>query len=155
MPLGIWDQPPFQTVRPTAALPQTAAESIFRIAGGKICLLGLVGEVTTVLPATTNATKIQFVSTIPAATTDLCATLDITGKAAGTLLSIVGVVATALVATTNNLVVPASMIPFPGIVLGIGDLKLNCGGSMTTGAARWTALWIPLDNTGYLQYVAH
>jgi hypothetical protein len=64
--------------------------------------------------------------------------------------------ATAMVATTNNLVVPARHDPLaPGMVLGSGDIKLNCGGSMVTGAVKWTALWIPLDNTGSLAYVPH
>jgi hypothetical protein len=134
MPLGIWDQPPFQTVRPTAALPQTAAESIFRIAGGKIAL-GTRRRSDDGSPGhdQRDQDSIRLDDTGPQPTS---APLDITGKAAGTLLSIVGVLATALVATTNNLVVPASLIPWPGMVLGSGDIKLNCGGSMVTGAVR-------------------
>lgn len=131
--------------RPTALPPQGAAAAIFRISGGKIRVLGIYGDVTTTIGAVANATKLQFVSTTPGSTTDLCATLDITGKAAGSIFSVVGVLATAMKVTTNNLVVPADNIPQPGVVLGPGDIKVNCAGSSVTGAIKWTLVYENVD----------
>lgn len=136
--------------RAAALLPQTAAGTLFNITGGKVLITAIYGEVVVVLPATANATKLQFVSTSPGSTTDLCATLDITGKAVGTVFSIVGVLATALKATTNNMVVPADNIPAPGLVLGPGAIKVNCGGSMVTGTVKWTVNYLPIDASGGL-----
>jgi len=135
---------PQLTEKAAAALPQTAAGTLFNVTGGKILVLGIYGEVTTVIQTQANVTKLQFVSTTPAATTDLCATLDITAKAVGSVFSIVGVLATAMKVTTNNLVVPADDIPAPGLTIGIGAIKLNCGAS-NTGAVKWTIRWVPIE----------
>lgn len=133
------------TERPTAALPQTAAGTLFNITGGKVRILGIYGEVTTVIQTQANATKLQFVSTTPGATTDLCGTLDITAKAVGSVFSITGTLATAMKVTTNNMVVPADDLAAPGLVLGAGAIKLNCAAS-NTGATKWTVLWVPIDS---------
>lgn len=133
--------------RASAALPQSVAGTLFNITGGKVLITGIYGEVTTVIQTQANASKLQFVSTTPGSTTDLCATLDITAKAVGSLFSIVGVLATAMKVTTNNLVVPADNIPAPGIVLGPGAIKLNCAAS-NTGAVKWTITYIPIDASG-------
>lgn len=139
--------------KPAASLPQTAAGTLFNVTGGKVRILGVYGEVTTVIQTQANASKLQFVSTTPGATTDLCATLDITAKAVGSVFSIVGVLATAMKVTTNNLVVPADDIPAPGVVLGIGAIKLNCAAS-NTGAVKWTVLWIPIDSGANVAFAA-
>ncbi len=133
------------TERPAAALPQTAAGTLFNITGGKVRILGIYGEVTTVIQTQANATKLQFVSTTPGATTDLCGTLDITAKAVGSVFSITGTLATAMKVTTNNMVVPADDLAAPGLVLGAGAIKLNCAAS-NTGATKWTVLWVPIDS---------
>lgn len=135
--------------RAAAALPQTAAVSIFRIAGGKVRIKSIVGEVTTVIQTQGNNTKLKFTSTSPGSTTDLCAVLDITAKAVGSLFSITGTLATAMKATTNNMVVPADDIPAQGLVLGPGDIKLDCAAS-NTGAVKWTVEWEPVDGSGNL-----
>lgn len=140
------------TQRPTATLPQTAAGSLFRITGGKVRIKSIVGEVTTVIQTQANATKLQFVGTNPVATTDLCATLDITAKAVGSLFTIVGVVATAMKVTTNNLVVPADDMGANGLILGPGDIKLNCAAS-NTGNVKWTVEWERVDLEANLAFV--
>lgn len=142
----LWSRRIPQVIEKAAALiPQTAAASLFTITGGKILVLGLYGEVVTAIGAVANATKIQFVGTNPVATTDLCSTLDINAKASGVTFSIVGVLATALKATTANLVVPADNIPAPGVVLGPGVIKVNCAGNSVTGTIKWSLVYMPLE----------
>lgn len=133
--------------RTTANLPQTTASSIFRVSGGKVRVLSIVGEVTTVIQTQANNTKLQFASTSPGSTTDLCAVLDITAKAVGSLFSITGTLATAMKATTNNMIVPADNLATPGLVLGPGDIKLSCAAS-NTGQVKWTITYEPLDAGG-------
>lgn len=136
---------PQVTEKAAALIPQTASANLFTITGGKIQVLGIFGEVVTAIGAVANATKIKFTGTNPVATTDLCATLDINAKASGVTFSIVGVLATAMKSTTNNLVVPADSIPWPGVVLGPGVIKVDCAGNSVTGTIKWSIVWLPLE----------
>lgn len=130
--------------RATAALPQTAAGALFRITGGKIRVTSIIGEVTTVIETKANATKLSHNPSGVGATVDLCGTLDITADAVGTLYSIVGVLATAMKSTTLWLVIPSDNIPAPGLILGPGDIELNCAAS-NTGSVKWTLTYELVD----------
>lgn len=132
------------TERPTAALPQTADGALFRITGGKVRVLGIYGEVTTVIQTQANATKLKHNPSGTGSDVDLCATLDITADAVRTVYSIVGVLATAMKSTTLGVVVPADNIPAPGLVLDPGDIELDCAAS-NTGSVKWTLEWVPVD----------
>lgn len=130
--------------RPTAALPQTTDGALFRITGGKIRVLSIIGEVTTVIQTQANATKLKHNPSGTGSDVDLCATLDITADAVGTLYSIVGVLATAMKSTTLWAVVPADNIPMPGLILGPGDIELDCAAS-NTGSVKWTLVYEAVD----------
>jgi hypothetical protein len=109
--------------RATAALPQTAAGSLFTIAGGKVLITSLVGEVTTVIQTQADNTKLTFDPTDAGATQDLCAVLDITADAVGTMYSLTGTPATALQDALNFL--PSSKVPAQPIVLKPGAILLD------------------------------
>lgn len=126
-----------ETQRATAALPQSTPGSIFTIAGGKVLILGIYGEVTTVIQTQTNATKLQAKATGQTAV-DLCATLDITAKAVGSYFGITGTAATAM---ANGFAIPAQTTPW---VVGPGTIDLNCAAS-NTGAVKWVCHWVPID----------
>ena len=123
--------------RSTAALPQSTDGALFRITGGKIRVLSIIGEVTTVIQTQANNTKLKHNPSGTGSDVDLCATLDITADAVGTLYSITGTLATAMKSTTLWLVVPADNIAAPGLVLGPGDIELDCAAS-NTGSVKWT-----------------
>lgn len=133
--------------RATATLPQTAAGNLFAVTGGRIVLLAIVGQVTTVIQAQVNATKLQSVPTTGSAV-DLSATVDINALEAGGLLSLV----TALTATPFSLALAkqnsgAVPIQAVGIVIPIGNIALNCAAS-NTGSIKWDLMYVPLDNAG-------
>ena len=130
--------------RATAALPQTADGGLFRITGGKILVHGIYGEVTTVIQTQANNTKLKHNPSGTGSDVDLCAVLDISADAVGTVYSITGVLATALKSTTLWLVVPADNIADPGLVLGPGDIELDCAAS-NTGSVKWILHYTPLD----------
>lgn len=141
---------PTITERSTQAPPQGVDEALFRVASGKIRIHSIIGEVTTAIGAVANATKLKFNPAGVGSDVDLCATLDITGDAVGTLYSIVGVVATALKSTTLWVVLPADDLPAQGLVVGPGDIELDCAGSSGTGSIKWTIVWSPVDAAGHL-----
>lgn len=131
--------------RATDTLPQTTDEALFRITGGKIRVLGIYGEVTTVIQTQANATKLKHNPSGTGSDVDLCATLDITADAVGTVYTIVGVLATAMKSTTLWLAVPADSIPYPGLVLGPGDIELDCAAS-NSGSVKWTLVYELVDS---------
>lgn len=142
---------PNVTSRPTGNLAQTGDLSLFTITGGKVRILGIYGEVTTVIQTQANATKLKHNPSGTGSDVDLCATLDITADAVRTIYSIVGVLATAMKSTTLGVVAPADNIPAPGIVLDKGVIELDCAAS-NTGQVQWTVEWVPVDPGANLAY---
>jgi hypothetical protein len=127
--------------RATDTLPQTADEAIFTITTGRILLVGLVGEVTTVIGSgTTPNLKVKFNPTATGADQDLCANLDIGDAAVGTLLTITGTVANALV---QDLLIGNAMLANP-LVLSEGDIEIETDESVT-GSISWSLLYVPWD----------
>jgi len=134
--------------RATATLPQTATGSIFTVAGGRIVLTSLVGEVTTALGAT--ATSLNIVHTPTVGTVgDLCAATVCTSDTIGTLYSITGVPADLMSAEKlGGTVVPVDYntgLPLRGLVLPIGAIGLKASAS-DTGSVKWSITYVPYDN---------
>ena len=129
--------------RATAALPQTSTSTLFTVSGGKVLITSLVGEVTTVIQTQADNTKLTFDPTDAGATQDLCAVLDITADAVGTLYSLTGTPATAMQDALNFL--PSNKVPAQPIVLKPGAILLDCAAS-NTGSVKWDLCYIPLDN---------
>lgn len=130
-----------QTVeRLPANLPQSGAGALFTVAGGKVRVLHIVGEVTTVIQTQPNATKLVANPTV-GADADLCATVEITGDVVGTMYNITGTIANAMIATTSG----RFKAQADEIVVAIGTIDLNCAAS-NTGQAKWTLQYIPLND---------
>jgi hypothetical protein len=72
---------------------------------------------------------------------DLCANLDVTAKAVGTLLRVNGDLSDALEAAADAQELLGDYKP---IVVGPGVIKLNTSAS-STGKAKWSILWRALD----------
>ena len=129
--------------RATATLPQTAAGAIFTIAGGRVAVTSIIGEVTTVIQTQANNTKLTFDPTDTGATQDLCAVLDITADAVGTMYSITGTPATAM-GDALNFMSPNKGLANP-LILKPGSILLDCAAS-NTGSVKWICTWVPLDD---------
>lgn len=125
----------------SATLPATTNQTLFTIAGGRVILTGIVGEVTTAVQAQACAAKLTSAPTVGTAV-DLCATLDITGDELGTLYGITGTFATAMVGTNAGATVLPTAV---GLVIPIGVIRLNTAAT-NTGATKWSMTYIPLDD---------
>jgi hypothetical protein len=130
----------FQVDRVTAALPQTTQSAIFTVAGGRIALLGLIGEVTTVIQ--TQADNLS-VTTNPTIGTDvaLCAVLNVSAKEVGTLFGITGTFADALVGANAG----ATVLCDRPVVVPIGTIDLITSAS-NTGSVKWKLIYLPIDD---------
>lgn len=129
--------------RATASLPATTTSTLFTIATGRVLITSILGEVTTVIQTQANNTKLQFDPTDTGATQDLCAVLDISADAVGTMYSITGTPATAM-GDALNFMSADKMLARP-LVLKPGGILLSCAAT-NTGSVKWGLTYIPLDS---------
>lgn len=118
----------------------TAADiSLFTIAGGRVMVTSIVGEVTTAVTAA-NASKLKLNPTTGAVDADLCATLDIgsTDSPAGNLLAITGIPGDAMIRAAGLARVQTNYL-----ILDEGVIEQESAG--TDGAITWTVTWLPYD----------
>lgn len=125
--------------RAAANLPQTTATAYFTVATGK-CAVKLYGEVTTVIQSGANNTKLIANPTV-GADVDLCTSTDIADDAVGTMYSLTGTLANALVATTSG----AFEDQDGWIIVAPGTIDLYCDASKT-GQTKWSCYWYPLES---------
>lgn len=131
--------------RATALPPQTASDDLFTVVGGRVLLKQIIGEVTTQIGAVANNTNLEF-NPDDAARGDMCAVLNITGDAVGTLYGITGTAATAMQEATVSLARQATEL-----ILKPGVIELHCAGNSGTGAIKWTVLYVPIDDGAYIE----
>jgi hypothetical protein len=134
--------------RAAATLPQTATGSLFTVAGGRIVLTSIIGEVTVALGAT--ATSLNLVHTPTVGTVgDLCAATVCTSDSVGTLYSITGVPADLMSAEKiGGTVVPVDYntgLPLRMLILPIGAIGLKSTAG-DTGSVKWSVTYVPYDN---------
>lgn len=126
--------------RTSATLPASTTTTYFTISVGRVLLLALVGEVTTVVQA--QATTFKLTSTPTTGTAvDVCATVDLNGKEAGTLLGITGLPSDAMVATNAGLTTGFKQ----QLILPIGNLRATTVAT-STGATKWSLFYVPIDD---------
>lgn len=144
-----------QKAENTVALPATTGNvNLFTVAGGRVLLTSLLGQVT-VAPAGGGppADLLTFLEHTPttgvALVTPLCAALDILGDIIDTIYTITGGVGAPMVADAGVGVLPPSfgtnqLILQPGVVNL--DMTEGVGGDGTVvGTIRWTVHYIPID----------
>lgn len=133
---------PIAVNRPAAAIAATTA-SIFRVNG--ICeILAIFGVVTTVMEAKAITCKLRHNSDIGAGfDTDFNTALDINAAAVGTILSITGNPADAMIATPFGIITSDSALEKP-ILVNSGTID-RVAGDTTTGAVKWSILYRPIE----------
>lgn len=129
--------------RNAALQPQTTQGAIFTVAGGKVLVTGLIGQVVVATPATTNTLK---VTGNPTAGTDVDWT-----TAVSTASLEVGAIITLGVTAGGALVVKNAgggnaIGGYPGYVAQVGTIDLVTSGSAATGTIKWTLTYIPIDD---------
>lgn len=129
-----------QTTERATALPATG--NLFTVAGGRIMVKQLIGELTAACDA--NATATRIVATPTAGTArDMCAALDIASYAIGDLLGITGI-------NTDAMIPPATGGAVEGQTMGVivkpGVINMIVAApGQVTGSVRWTLKWVPID----------
>lgn len=123
--------------RATGNIAQGGALTLFTVAGGRVILTAIVGEITTAIQGQANAVKLLTTSTVGSVSTDLCATVDLNAAVVGNLY---GFTAPGTAATIGSSVgQPNETIIQPGTI------RQNAVAS-STGQMKWTLHYIPLDD---------
>ena len=120
-------------------------EDLFTIAGGRVLVTQIVGEVTTIMETKTINFKLTANPTT-GTSTDMCANLDLTAAEAGTLLTISGTEADALRKGSSGSIV-AQNNP---VVVAIGAIEATVGATHT-GSIKWSLWYVPLDEGAYVE----
>jgi hypothetical protein len=126
------------TDRAAAALPQTATGGIFTVAGGRVLLLGLLGEITVIFGGTASNLNLVHTPTVGVVGA-LCAVAATASLVVGTLFGITGVPADAL-----SILTAYAPLADRHQVLPAGVIGLQASGS-NTGSAKWRCFWLPVD----------
>jgi hypothetical protein len=128
----------YVTTRSAANLPATTATPYFTVTG-KVRIIDIIGEVTTVVQNQACNTKLIANPTV-GADVDICAVANIANDAVGTMYTITGTFATALQKSASGAIV-AQAAP---VVVAAGTIDLSTAAT-NTGATKWTVRWEPID----------
>ena len=123
------------------AVVGTSVKPLFTVAGGRVLITSIVGQVVTVIQTTANATNVISTPTTGTAV-NLCATLDITGDESGCLYSLTGLAADVMVGTNAG----AASGLRNGIIVPIGVIGMGNAAAACTGSVKWDITYIPLDD---------
>lgn len=135
------------SVSRATAVPPTAAQSpqnLFTITGGRILLVALIGEVTTVIGGNAQTLKVSSSATAAGSSAlDLCiASASIATFAVGTHFTLPAAVASAL--ADDHATLSGMLGTSPKIILPAGNVTLTSSAT-NTGSIRWDLIYIPLD----------
>lgn len=126
----------------SATLPASTTQDLFTIAGGRVLVTRLIGEVTTVVQA--QACNLKCTSTPTTGTAvDFASNLDINAFEAGAILIAEGD-GTALIGTATGAGFAPALNALP-FVLPIGTVKITTSAT-NTGATKWDLWYFPLDD---------
>ena len=138
-----------QVLRATAVLPaSTVSTPYFNVVGGRVMITSLIGEFTTAMDATATTLKFSAVPTVGTANNMSAVSAALTSAEIGTLLSLDGVIATALQAGPANSGSVGGMTK-PQIVAK-GTIDAVTATATAPGSAKWALTYIPIDEGAYV-----
>jgi len=137
---GLYDYPEARERSISKSPGNVATVDLFKVVGGLIKIIDIVGIVTTVIETQANSIKLLIDPDNPATDTDICAALNVTADAVGTVYTITGTYANAMVATTNGVVAPQ----VTAVLCPPGTIELNATDT-NTGVIKWSMYYVAID----------
>lgn len=126
--------------RATAVLPATTNQNLFAVAGGRVIVTGLVGEVTVAASATATNVKFRSAPTVGTAV-DISANALITSAVIGSLVTVTGLFSDVTIVSGGA----GQILDSVGIVVPTGNIQITTDAT-NTGSLRYSVLYIPLDD---------
>jgi hypothetical protein len=118
----------------------TTGKNLFTVAGGRVKINLILGEVTTIIETKTVNFKLQANPTT-GTTTDLCGNLDLSADEAGSLYTISGTGSDAMRRGESGNVLSQN-VP---VIVAIGTIDAVVGATHT-GSIKWTLFYTPIDD---------
>lgn len=130
--------------RSATAIAGISTKDLFDVVGGNCIIVGLIGEVTTLVQTQANNTKYISTPTVGTAQ-DLCAVVDNTAHEVGGLLTITGVLAADAVKGNAG----AGVMMTNPIIVAPGTIGLDTAAD-NTGAYKFSIWYIPAEDGAYI-----
>lgn len=132
-----------RTVERATAVIANGNTNIFTVAGGRVLVTQIVGEVTIVFQGIALTVRLQSVPTA-GTTRDICLGTDIQSFAVGDLVGITGIPTDALIpaAGVSSGTIPAQT---QSVVVKSGVIRIVAATAGNTGSMRWTLKYVALD----------
>lgn len=128
--------------RATAVLPATTTQNLFSVSGGRIILLGLVGEVTVVASATATTLTFQSAPTVGTAVAlNLNTGSAIENAVVGSLVTITGTFGDAAIISGGA----GQILDSKGLVIPAGFIRILTSAT-NTASLRYSVFYTPLDD---------
>ncbi|MDN5857145.1 MAG: hypothetical protein L0H84_00855 [Pseudonocardia sp.] len=125
--------------------PVSGTSPLFTVAGGKVLIVGVVGEVTTAMDGTTTSINLNHDPTVGSAV-NICAATVVTSDVVGTVYGYSGVITELL--TSSGTAAPGTAytrLPSTGMVLTPGVIG-QVGTAADAGVVTWTCIYVPVDD---------
>lgn len=136
-----------KVTEPAAIVPQTGTAHIFTVAGGRVVITSLVGQVTAAASATATTLSIGVTPTVgTAAATGLATATAITSAEIGTLVSLPISYGALLVGVGAKAGGAVQAQGSGGYVVQPGTVDIVTSASNATAALSWTLTYVPLDD---------
>ncbi len=129
-----------KTVKKTISAIGGSGGDLF-VVTGPIIAVALIGVITTDIGSTQTRVKVLVDPTEPGTNTDLCVQLDLTGKAAGTVLTVTGDFSDTMVATTLGVV---EIAPANEFIVPAGVIEYANADNAETGIIDWYIRYKPM-----------
>lgn len=132
-----------RTVERATAVIANGTTPIFTVAGGRVLVTSVIGQVTIVFQGIIITVSLSAVPT-QGTTRAICAGTDIQSFALGDLVSITGVPTDALIpaAGVSSGTIPGQTM---GVVVKAGTINVVAVTAGNTGSMRWTLKYIAID----------
>lgn len=128
--------------RATAVLPATAYGALFTVAGGRVLITGLIGELTVVASGTATTVKVTGTPTVGTAV-DWTTATAVTSKEVGSQMTLPAASGGALVVQNGG--AGGQWQPAAPYVAAVGTIGITTSAT-NTGSAKWSVTYVPLDN---------
>ena len=120
--------------------------NLFTIATGRVLVLGILGEVTTVIGSTASNAKLVYNPTAAGTSFDLCTAVAITSDAVKQSYHLAGNVGTVGALLVTGEVGQSNPIFALPLSLSPGVVEQNLSADPVGGVIQWLAWWVPIDD---------
>lgn len=119
--------------------------SLFTITG-RVLVMGILGEVTTVIGSTASNAKLVYNPTATGTSFDLCTAVAITSDAVKQSYHLAGNVGTVGALLVTGEVGQANPVFALPLSLSAGVVEQNLSADPVGGVILWSAFWVPIDD---------